>query len=336
MLSKDHGFVQAFELYYFPYRVPDSTTYEFPEEYDLLFSEANYDGINGIPNQHGLKDFNLVDFHYPMKSEIFNYNVGDRTHFHYNYTTANFEEYRNDEVTNKITVAGTFQYKIHRTTEKYTKVVVNNPYPHQETVYNFYEGEYDLIADSTIPLSFYFPETQYSTPGDTYTTYYSPNDSSHCLHSPLYRIGTFKHVGGWLGSQGQEIIYKIGIGETYKYNHTGGGPFVIWSDTLIYSDLSNTLCGTPKWPDNIQHVNSENQINIYPNPVGDVLSIDFDNKDNRNYSLSLTDIMGKTITAVNTTKATIDITVAHIPAGIYNLKIQSENNVLNRKVLISH
>ena len=66
---------------------------------------------------------------------------------------------------------------------------------------------------------------------------------------------------------------------------------------------------------------------IYPNPAKDLLNIQFTSKGNSKAALQVTDLTGKVLqisaTRINTGQTIIPLNVAHLPAGIYLLKILS-------------
>jgi hypothetical protein len=81
-LSKNYGFVQVFDLYTFPYHLPDSVSgivwFDFHLDYLLgnvwwgdlgLHGNNHADSINSI--------FKIIDFYKPTDVDIYNYSVGD-------------------------------------------------------------------------------------------------------------------------------------------------------------------------------------------------------------------------------------------------------------------
>ena len=74
---------------------------------------------------------------------------------------------------------------------------------------------------------------------------------------------------------------------------------------------------------------ADQNILVFPNPVKDVLSINFSGLKSGNYSLELIDNLGKLIfkseTAVSQSKQTYQLKVNEIAAGNYFLRVDSEN-----------
>ncbi len=78
---------------------------------------------------------------------------------------------------------------------------------------------------------------------------------------------------------------------------------------------------------------SENQISIFPNPTTGQFTIDLRGSATPR-SVEITDITGKTIKqlSINNNKLTI-INIENQPAGIYFIKIQTENNIIIKKII---
>jgi len=72
-------------------------------------------------------------------------------------------------------------------------------------------------------------------------------------------------------------------------------------------------------------------IKIYPNPVNDLLKIDFD-KINIDLEINIYDIVGKNIYSANEKNIeSLNINTSELKTGIYFLKIKTDNNILNYK-----
>ena len=140
--------------------------------------------------------------------------------------------------------------------------------------------------------------------------------------------------------------------------YTWGGadhtPFVLGTQTTEYMDttvnyirdfLSNLLCSTSfsyQW-DSLQEQacnptsssveeNVQHNIEIYPNPVNDVLVIENNSRDTK--SCVLKDINGKIVLNYILLGNEISKTViSNLPHGIYFLHVESENNTEYHKVL---
>lgn len=76
IISKDHGFVQVFDLFMFPYNAPGGAANDSLDMFVKL--TANNFQLGG-PNTVGksTSTFTLLPFHYPTTHEIYDFNVGD-------------------------------------------------------------------------------------------------------------------------------------------------------------------------------------------------------------------------------------------------------------------
>lgn len=93
----------------------------------------------------------------------------------------------------------------------------------------------------------------------------------------------------------------------------------------VYSFIPTTVA-------NIFDVPS-NKITIYPNPVKDVLNIDF--KEVSNYNITVFDVNGKIVnkfSTINSKNARID--VQNLNSGVYYVLIQSDNFTVSKKIII--
>lgn len=71
----------------------------------------------------------------------------------------------------------------------------------------------------------------------------------------------------------------------------------------------------------------EKKIIISPNPFSNKTIIQFNNPNNSRYSMKITDFSGKTVRKVNDIKGNkLEINRKGLPAGIYNLELQGEQN----------
>ncbi len=79
--------------------------------------------------------------------------------------------------------------------------------------------------------------------------------------------------------------------------------------------------------------NEINNINIYPNPAKEKLTIHW-NKVSQNGSLQIFDVTGKLIVNSKISGQQTEINTSNYPAGCYHLRIIIDNNVMNRKFMV--
>ncbi|MBK7968637.1 MAG: T9SS type A sorting domain-containing protein [Bacteroidetes bacterium] len=92
-------------------------------------------------------------------------------------------------------------------------------------------------------------------------------------------------------------------------------------------------------PVGINDHNSTIQIDIYPNPANEIISINGLNRNSyKRQVMKLNDITGRTIMIqpLNTDNETQEINISSLISGSYILSIESDGiNVLNKKVMIT-
>lgn len=73
---------------------------------------------------------------------------------------------------------------------------------------------------------------------------------------------------------------------------------------------------------------------LYPNPVKDVLYINFTKKALQNVSIIITDLSGREFLSNNITDNTTEVDVREFPKGIYNVSIISDESIKTDKIII--
>jgi len=88
----------------------------------------------------------------------------------------------------------------------------------------------------------------------------------------------------------------------------------------------------------VNKYNTIGELNLFPNPNNGNFMIDFVSKGNYPITINLFDVTGKIVFTRNTqhnNQSIIQISDAVLASGLYNLQISSENDVWNKKVLIT-
>lgn len=86
---------------------------------------------------------------------------------------------------------------------------------------------------------------------------------------------------------------------------------------------------------NITEVNSNNRINIYPNPVNNTLTI-MNEKDFFNTPVQVLSLDGKILYSDFATGNTTKINMSDYKSGVYIVKVLNADNVFNVKVVVTH
>jgi len=133
------------------------------------------------------------------------------------------------------------------------------------------------------------------------------------------------------------IAYSI---EQKNTNQIGD---VINNTAAIYFDfnapiITNTTINTIAFPTILNSQEFENEINIYPNPAADKLSVEFNSNSFGQSSITMTNSLGQFVKTVlaNTIsgKNIIELNVKELPKGIYLLKVVHGKNQSMKKVAI--
>lgn len=79
----------------------------------------------------------------------------------------------------------------------------------------------------------------------------------------------------------------------------------------------------------INHIVKKDGFTIYPNPVSNIARVEFDNRSNQTYTISIFDIMGRIVKTESTTENTLHIDGSVLHSGVYQV-------VLSAKGFLSH
>ncbi len=176
------------------------------------------------------------------------------------------------------------------------------------------------------------------------------NGQIHALEiykDELYAGGVFSFAGGvpakyiakWDGEKwcsfGDQINNRILTMEVFDDDfYIGGGFTWISGDTIKYiaqlsEEHQTDSCGVV----GIQDKTLESAVNIYPNPVSDVLTLNA--RDNKVVNYTIYDITGRQLlceTFVNTQ----EVDVSAWPSGVYIVQSKIKEDVYHEKLIIQH
>lgn len=86
--------------------------------------------------------------------------------------------------------------------------------------------------------------------------------------------------------------------------------------------------------------NNFNQVIVYPNPVTDILNINFDLNNSTASKIEILDLSGKQVAVIAdenlTGMVSKQINTTEFKSGIYFVKIQSENETITKKFIVVH
>ncbi len=351
ILSKNNGFVQVFDLYTFPYREPDSNSYDFSsrevssrfDDYylDVLLGNLGTCDLGCMPFDN-LADstnsiFHLITVHDPTKTELYDFAPGD-VYEYYNYFHSD-DDLVLDSIISKNTSTYPETYSVHEhqmyMTPRYNSSGLMVGY---DTSYS--SGTVTWIYDTThlLNLNYAMPEETYR--GGVY--YYIPADTSFCNNPATYKIDqghSFVYNGyaylptyytpGYTIGYGYSSLYAIDPPDV-SYGQDEGHRY-----TYIYKNGS-TCIGT--YIPAIAAVNSlsiDKYLQIFPNPANNELTIKTTNT--LPYTISIYNMIGQQVYKSHTTLQEQTINTSELPAGLYNVIVtDAGGNRYNNKVVITH
>ena len=318
MLSKNHGFVQVFDLYTFPYHKVDSV-YRQGLDFYLDRSTCTEGYINGNSGvtviTPGIAYFKLTDFIIPNDQELHNWSVGEIFQSHLvqgmpMYGPFCYDEYITDTVVGTSTVGHVKSFILKGTPEicySCTWGLTPCPSINDTGTFSFSDLNYS-IADTS-----FIPEHTLRSPWDDGSyIFYFPDDTQFCLHSPFYRLFPKVYFTGGLGGVYTQIDYKLGIGEIF-YVYEDGNP-TYGSITLTHA--SAVGCGTLV---EVKQAEQEaDEIQLLPNPAAATLTIMSGKKMS---FVSVSNLLGQTIYSSQCDATKMQLDVSNWPAGIYFAKV---------------
>ena len=124
-------------------------------------------------------------------------------------------------------------------------------------------------------------------------------------------------------------------GTSASHTYTSAGTYTI-SLTADNDAGQNTTSQTVDIIISINEIDFVNGINLFPNPVKDVLNVSFELKNAQNVEISLISIDGKNISSVSKRASAIDekINISDLATGIYILNITTEEGKYTTNVLV--
>ena len=147
------------------------------------------------------------------------------------------------------------------------------------------------------------------------------------------------------GDGAEQVAFYGGFGMPTVVLLGGPNHDILWStqnfvtsDTTVMRDLilnMNCVAGT-------NELNGKNNsVNIFPNPSNDILTFNFSNSNNSEFSYSIKDLLGKTVISVNSEsieEGIIERTVntASLANGNYLLRLELNGVIETRKISIVH
>ena len=340
ILSKNHGFVQVFDLYNFPYHHPDSG---YVRGLDYYLDALGY--ITGSAPTKANIVFTLTDIYNPTRIQMNNWSAGDvYEHKAYNPGLICSLAYPQSFIWyfDSVVAVATFSDHVEyscvgwlATQDCWLSTTGIALYDTVSTSRTFaFYNDHPVFDTTLMPEEFkqhYFME-------------YHPGDTSYCMTGTLWRLaGTMLHGGAlyptFWENNAPWIDYKMGLGLA-KYT-LESPPGLYRGDTeLLYYNRSGISCGTYIFPPVVTGVDdvhmASTQFSVLPNPARGSLTVTSEQAGS--YTITIINVMGqavKTMDCAGATETTMDL--SNLPAGMYNLHIVTGyGEQVNRKVVVVH
>lgn len=309
IISKNHGFVQVYDLYMFPLHKPDTA---YGRGFDYFLDESN--DMNGTLGKGNIT-FRKVNFIDPTATNLYNIKLGDVFQSVYVAagTAAGYTVTTLDKI---VSLSPLTSYSISETSATgYHHTITGN------VLYN--KPAYGSKPDLT-----YMPEET----GQTNFYYYQPADTSFCTVSPQWMMFYNGITDSAYISQSvtRKTVYKSGLG-LVSYFYLLNGASESYS-LLYYSSLSNPCGPIPTMSISASEIKS---IDIYPNPASNEIQIQLPSSDI--YNLQLYNAIGLLVKSKTITSNKTSIAVSDLPNGVYYISISGTNGtVCHKQFIIEH
>jgi len=336
ILSKEHGFIQTFDLFTFPYHPSGSFIWGslYNDFYlDLVTGEIDYLLIGGwtILKATNVKRsnsiFRLIPFYNPTLMEVYEAATDDEAVYKTITTTSgstvtNLESAR---VTSKVISAYSTTY----TTAGKREVTTATP-SGSTIVYSDGAGAYSKDTSRLLYLD-QLPEEW----GQYYYFHYYPeeNIATPCK-APVYR-NSLTNINfdtryyeysvdfeGYGRPHHEHTRYALGYGQIdHAIYHNPVFADVGESGSLISANKSGVQCG-PYVHVGVTdlHTGKADEVTLYPNPTTDLLNISVPSGV---HTVTVSDIQGRSLLQLDYNAANVQVDVRDLPAGIYFLKVNS-------------
>lgn len=319
-LSRDHGLVQAFDFWNFPYYTPGGLPNGGQDYYLDMCSP--FDTARAL--------FSKTNIYVPDSAEVYDLSPGDVLQFAIPHSSFVINT-RTDSILSRTNTASGMQYVIKRRSAQYGILPGGGGtgYTVSFNTVPFYvgNGPTKLLDTVKMPEEWYNPKIYYYLPfSDKYCTVrkrYRIKDSDIFRNG---QINNFEPCGATHG-------YDLGLGETYTYICTDpSGPNYLSYLTYLYRN--GTACGT-YMPQSVTITGPVPAPVLFPNPAGDLVTVRLpDAADKGPFEVQCTDISGRTVYRTSVKSGEFSIPVAGLPTGLYLLQCSSDNQRYQAKLVV--
>nr|NQU93334.1 T9SS type A sorting domain-containing protein [Bacteroidota bacterium] len=150
------------------------------------------------------------------------------------------------------------------------------------------------------------------------------------LVSNVYSGNQWYNGNGMIAGANGQIFSPVVAGNYYTIVSNGDGCVSQPSNVIFYQ------------PTNIQEIGEEASFNIYPNPAKDFIFIEFMVKNDNHVNIGLFNAFGQKLDDIEETQMnrvglkTMKFNTSLLKAGVYYIKMQSDNFSFTRKIILSN
>ena len=295
---------------------------------------ARNNGLVGIPADLCRKSFAVskagkfrrVDFTRPALSDFFDYQVGDELHYRFHPQPSPDPYYSNHYCTGRrydsVEDRMVFEWRIvtRDTTYQNQKMVLRN-YSQPAAPYSFHPDSLQEILTSKIRgsslpvVKWYSRKAGAMDSADFWVEYLS---GEQVRNDSIFGDGLWS---GYFGSK--HFRQNVGI-DTLCRRFYSGSSYNDACEFLVYYQLGNRQWGDPRYVGLEARAMHANEVQLYPNPVGGQLTVEFE-QGAQPGELMLLDISGNRIRRIEIQASQQSIPVANLPKGLYFLQWQEHS-----------
>jgi hypothetical protein len=352
-LSKDNGFVQAFDVYTFPYHLPDSTS-------DIIWLDYYLDLVTGRGNSYGIdifypgpyhcsydqrpdtinSVFKLVDFHNPVTLEFANFAMYDVYKYQDGYSSGSGATYYDHEDTVILTsvtpVTRSYSVSDHFSIHNFPADTYSAGTP---TVINGYEDSTRLIDTTLMPeergSQFYYnyfpaesPDSGLCNIGGKYVV-----NSEHMNSYGIVWYGSYPDIGQRFNTYA--VTYYLGFGE-WAIDGYDASSNLTHTRYMTYLSMAGSICyGSFRWLAGMKDVSSDlSLVSIYPNPTDGRITIKLPKQQ---CTIRISNVMGQQVYTAQADNQEFIVDMSSLSAGLYTVAIaDNSGNSVVRKLSVVH
>lgn len=336
VLSKNHGFVQVFDLYTFPYHKANGhwnkgTDYFIEMMHGVLaVGDEAPPEINYIDLDSNKLNFHRVDFHNPTYKELYDFEVGDIFEYKdvndYDYYSSgiNFSQYLQiDTITAKTETpeAVTYTYDY----QKGSQHVIAGPGGSSTTYGAPNSGSSSLVYDNSPLFNLYKMPEEWAAPCSYYTFLPAAGDSTPCdravysRHNVSVQLAATSFPANVQVDNYQKYATGFGLIDDYYKNYYFGFNEHLIEKKMIFAAKSGTVCFGSLVAANLdvaQVRQAQHDLRLSPNPAKDQLHIQVTGATSAHTCL-ITDMTGRTLAIAMFYQGNCTIRTAALTGGTY-------------------